>query len=204
MLIVFEGIDGSGKSTQVKLFPADKKLSFPRYNKFFGKIIRLVLTKKWASRLNPYAVSFFYAVDRWLAKPQINSWLAAGKTVLLDRYTYSSMAHQGAKLEGAAQVKLVNWIDWLENNFFKLPLADNIIYINVPPRVSQKLLRSRRKDLADADMAYQQKTAKVYEVLAKRFKFTVINCVDKQNRLLSKDDVAKKVAAAAKSLISKI
>jgi dTMP kinase len=195
-LIVFEGIDGSGKTTQVKLFPADKKLSFPRYDKFVGKLIKLVLTNKWVSRLNPYPVAFLYALDRYLAKPAISQWLKSGHTVVLDRYTYSSLAHQGAKFKGEKQKKLVAWIDWLENRFFKLPQADMVIYLLVPPKISQQILAGRRKDLADADLAYQQATAKLYLELAKRYKFTVINCVDSKKRLLSKDDVAQKITAA--------
>ena len=195
-LIVFEGIDGSGKSTQVKLFPADYKLSFPRYETFEGGLIRLVLTQKWLSRLNPYWVAFLYAFDRFLAKPVINNWLARGKTVVLDRYTYSSLAHQGAKLKGAEQKRLTDWIDWLEFKLFNLPRSDKVIYFNLPPAVTQKLMKDRRKDLADADFAYQKATAKLYQGLAKKYRFTVIDCLDSKKRLLSKSDVKQKVAAA--------
>ena len=196
MLIVFEGIDGSGKSTQAKLFPADYKLAFPRYDTLAGKLIRLIYTQKWASRINPYVTAWLFAFDRFLAKPLINRWLESGQTVVLDRYTYSSMAHQGAKLDGRERQRLIDWIDWLENKLFRLPRADKVIYLKVPAQISKKLMRSRRKDLAEADFAYQQKTAKVYLILAERYKFTVIDCLDKQNHLLSKNDVAKKIAAA--------
>ncbi len=196
MLVVFEGIDGSGKSTQVKLFPADHKLAFPRYDKFVGKIIRLVLTQAWISRLSPYLVAFLFGLDRFLAKSLINSWLKSGKTVALDRYTWSSMAHQGAKLEGKERKKLIDWISWLENKLFRLPRADKVIYLKVPPQITKKLMRSRQKDLAEADFAYQKKTAAVYLSLAERYKFTVIDCLDRQKRLLSKNDVAKKITAA--------
>ncbi len=195
-LIDFEGIDGSGKTTQVKLFPADKKLSFPRYEKPVGKLIKLILTQKWASRLNPYWVAFLFAFDRFLAKPTVSNWLKEGKTVVLDRYTYSSMAHQGAKLKGKEQKKLIDWIDWLENKFFKLPQADKVIFLKIPPQVSRQMMKERRKDLADADYQYQLASANLYDELAKRYKFTVINCLDSKNKLLSKDDVAKKIAAA--------
>lgn len=191
MLIVFEGIDGSGKSTQVKLFPADKKLSFPRYDHFFGRLIKLVLTRRWASGLSPYLVALLFALDRWLAKPIIIGWLKQGKTVALDRYTFSSMAHQGVK-----QKNLVDWIYWLEFKVFRLPQPNKVIYLKVNPEVTQKLMAGRHKDLAEADYAYQQKTAKLYQVLAKKYQFTIINCLDTKNRLLSKDDVRRKIAAA--------
>lgn len=196
-LIVFEGIDGSGKSTQVKLFPADFKLAFPRYQTFVGRLIRLVLTQRRFSNLNPYLVACLFAFDRFLAKPTINHWLKTGKNVAIDRYTFSSMAHQGAKLEGEAQKRLIGWIDWLENKLFKLPQADRVIYLNVPPQVTRKLMRLRRKDLAEADFDYQQKTAGLYQNLAKKYRFTVIDCLGSKKRLLSKSDVKQKVAAAA-------
>lgn len=191
MLIVFEGIDGSGKSTQVKLFPADKKLSFPRYNTAVGKLIRFIYFHHWFNYLSPYLTAFLFALDRFLAKSLINDWLKSGQTVVLDRYTYSSMAHQGAK-----QKKLIDWIYWLEFKVFRLPLPDKVIYLKIDPQTSRRLMAGRHKDLAEADLAYQKATAKLYEILSKKYKFTVINCVDSKNRLLSKDDVRRKIAAA--------
>ncbi|OIN89106.1 dTMP kinase [Candidatus Beckwithbacteria bacterium CG22_combo_CG10-13_8_21_14_all_01_47_9] len=190
-LIVFEGIDGSGKSTQVKLFPADKKLSFPRYDTLVGKLIRFIYFHNLFNRLSPYVTTFLFAFDRWLAKPIIIGWLKQGKTIVLDRYTYSSLAHQGSK-----QKNLINWIYWLEFKMFRLPQPDKVIYLKIDPVVAQKLMKARRKDMAEADLAYQQATARLYEFLAKKFNFTVINCLDSKNRLLSKDDVRRKIKSA--------
>lgn len=191
MLIDFEGIDGSGKSTQVKLFNADKKLSFPRYDKPVGKIIRFIYFHNLFNRLSPYVTAWLFAVDRWLAKPMIIDWLKQGKTVALDRYTFSSMAHQGAK-----QKNIINWIYWLEFKFFKLPYPDKVIYLKIDPVMAQRLMQGRNQDKAEADFAYQVATAKLYDVLAKKYHFTVINCLNSKNRLLSKDDVRRKIAAA--------
>ena len=191
MLIVFEGIDASGKSTQVKLFRADKKLSFPRYDTWVGRLIRFIYFHNLFNRLSPYATAFLFALDRWLAKPIIIGWLKQGKTVALDRYTYSSLAHQGAR-----QKKLIDWIYWLEFKVFRLPVPDKVIYLKIDPQMSQRLMKSRHKDKAETDFIYQKATAKLYEVLAKRFKFTVINCLDSKKRLLSKNDVRQKITAA--------
>lgn len=192
MLIDFEGIDGSGKTTQVKLFPAAAKLSFPRYNTLVGKLIRFIYFHNLFNRLSPCVTAFLFALDRWLAKPIIIGWLKQGKTVVLDRYTYSSLAHQGAK-----QKNLIDWIYWLEFKVFRLPQPDKVIYLKIDPQTSRRLMAARHKDLAEADFAYQKVTAKLYEVLAKKYHFTVINCLDSQNHLLSKDDVRQKIAAAA-------
>ena len=156
-----------------------------------GKLIRFIYFHNLFNRLSPYLTAFLFALDRWLAKPTIIGWLKQGKTVGLDRYTYSSLAHQGAKRK-----KLINWIYWLEFKVFRLPLPDKVIYLKIDPAVSQKLVKARRKDLAEADFKYQQATARLYAVLVKKYNFTVINCLDSQNRLLSKDDVRRKIAAA--------
>lgn len=190
-LIVFEGIDGSGKSTQVKLFPADKKLSFPRYDTLVGKLIKFIYFHNLFNRLSPYITAFLFAFDRYLAKPMIIGWLKQGQTVALDRYTYSSLAHQGAK-----QKNLIAWIYRLEFKVFRLPIPDKVIYLKIDPRTTQQLMAERHKDLAEADFTYQQKTAQLYQQLAKKYHFTVINCLDSKNRLLSKDDVRQKIAAA--------
>ena len=157
-LIVIEGVDGSGKSTQVKLLKADHKLAFPRYNKLLGKIIQYLLHRKYGQRI--------------------------------------SQAHQGAKLKGRQRERLINWIGWLENKLFKLPQPDQVIYLKVPAQVTKTLMKSRKKkDMAEKDFAYQKETVKVYEELAKRFNFTVIECLVK-NELLSKQAINRKIKTA--------
>lgn len=187
MLIVLEGIDGSGKSTQAKLLKADWLLAFPRYDQFFGKIIRYLLHRKYGQKINPYVLAFLFAADRFCAKPLINDWLSEEKTVVLDRYTGSSQAHQGAKVSGRKRQKLIAWIDWLENKFFQLPQADKVIYLQVPPQISKKLMRSRQKDEAEKDFMYQQKAYQLYCQLAKAKKWQIINCVKKGKLLTSKE-----------------
>jgi len=187
MLIVFEGIDGSGKSTQVKLLKADCRLAFPRYDQFFGKIIKYLLHLKYGQKINPYVLAFLFATDRFFAKPLIKSWLKDSKTVVLDRYTGSSQAHQGAKFSGRQQREIIEWIDWLENKFFKLPQADKVIFLNVPSAITRKLMLSRKKDAAEKDFDYQQKTYQLYCQLAKRKKWQIINCVKKGKLLPAKE-----------------
>lgn len=194
MLIVLEGIDGSGKSTQAKLLKADFLLAFPRYEKIFGKIIKYLLHLKCGQKVNPYMLAFLFAADRFCAKPLINRWLKASKTVVLDRYTGSSQAHQGVKLTGAAQQKLIDWIDWLENRIFKLPRPDQVFLLNLGPETSRKLLNARRrqKDEAEKDFDYQQKAYQLYCQLAKRKKWQIINCV-KQGKLLTPKEIHEQI-----------
>ncbi len=192
MLIVLEGIDGSGKSMQAKLLKADWLLAFPRYDQFFGKIIKYLLHLKSGQKINPYVLAFLFAADRLAAKPIINRWLKKGKTVVLDRYTGSSQAHQGAKLSGRKQQKIIDWIDWLENKFFQLPQADKVIFLQVPPVVTRKLMLSRKKDAAEKDFTYQQKAYQLYCQLAKRKKWQIINCV-KQGKLLTPKEIHEQI-----------
>lgn len=187
-LIVLEGIDGSGKSTQAKLLKADYRLAFPRYDKFFGKIIKWLLHLKYGQKINPYVLAFLFASDRFCAKPLINCRLKEGKTVVLDRYTGSSQAHQGAKFSTKKQQEIIDWIDWLENKLFHLPQPDKVILLNVPPKISKKLMQTRReKDAAEKDFNYQQKTFQLYCQLAKVKKWQIINCVKEEKLLAPKE-----------------
>jgi len=107
--------------------------------------------------------------------------------VVLDRYTGSSQAHQGAKFSGRQLREIIEWIDWLENKFFKLPQADKVIFLNVPSAITRKLMLSRKKDAAEKDFDYQQKTYQLYCQLAKRKKWQIINCVKKGKLLPAKE-----------------
>ena len=118
MMIVLEGIDGSGKGTQARLLKPDFCLAFPAMIIFFGQVIKWLLHLPWGQKINPYLLAWLFATDRWLAKPEINSWFKQGKIVVIDRYIGSSQAHQGAKLSGSARRQLISWIDWLENKIY--------------------------------------------------------------------------------------
>ena len=202
-LVVFEGIDGSGKSTQVQLLfnylkrkKIDvEKIDFPRYGCFFGKVIKIILHQKWGKKVSPYFVAWLFAVDRCLAKSMINKWLNQGKTVLIDRYTASSMAHQGAKLTGVEQQKLIDWIKNLEEKIFKLPVPDKVFFIDLPAEAAEKLIskRARKKDEAERDFNYQQKTYALYQKLAKANYWTIIKCVDKKGEILSAQKIHEEI-----------
>ena len=199
-LIVFEGIDGSGKSTQIELYfnylkskkiPA-RLISFPRYDQFYGSLSGRILRGELnGNQLSPYLFSLPFAADRLMAKDQINNWLKAGSTVLVDRYVWSSVAHQGAK-----DPAVIDWIIKMEYEINRLPKEDQVVYLNLPVDVSQKLMKSKSKDEAEKDVDYQKKVYVLYQQLAEKYHWQVIDCLDKQNHLLSKDDVSQKIAAA--------
>src|SRR3989344_9017264 len=130
-LIVFEGIDGSGKSLQLKLLKKyfdlhripNKVIDFPRYKQsFHGKTVARYLQGEFGSinDTNPYLVSLAYALDRASAKEEMNKRLAEGKIVLADRYATSNMAHQAAKLPKSKQNDFLNWEYELEYRVNKI------------------------------------------------------------------------------------
>src|SRR3989344_6071043 len=106
LLVVIDGIDGAGKTTQVNLLSRyyssknipHEVISFPRYeDNLYGKLIRRYLTGEFG-RINSYIIAPIFAGDRVLAKPLMESWLNSGKLVIANRFISSSKAHLGANL----------------------------------------------------------------------------------------------------------
>jgi len=209
-LIVVDGTDGSGKTTQVKLlfnYLKQKKVSvqtmdFPRYENVYGKIIKAILTSQWGQRLSPYLVALPFAMDRRAARKQIREWLREGKVVIVDRYATSSIAHQGAKLEGKKREKLMKWVENLEYGFNGLVKEDLVIFLSLPFQASQKLIKQRLKkkgkgDLVDVDVDYQRKVVEVYKQMAEETNhWLVVKCVDSKGRLLSRKEIHKRIVKA--------
>ncbi len=196
-LIVFEGIDGSGKSTQAKLLKGFTMIDFPRYDRIFGKIIKWLLHQPWGQKVNPYFLAWLFATDRFFAKPTINNLLDMGKNVALDRYTGSSQAHQGAKFTGLKRKKIINWIDWLERKFYRLPQPDYVFFLKVTPSIASQLIikRGRKKDAAEKDFGHQVETFAVYQQLAKSNGWHIINSLDQKGKLLPPKKIHETIQA---------
>ena len=154
-LFVIEGIDGAGKSTQIKLLnnhltKKEKKQNtstFRTETPYFGELIARFLRGEFGSlnEVDPWIVAMLYAGDRRDAAETIAKWLENGKVVLLDRYTYSNIAYQCAKIEESAERKrLMNWILDLEFNHFKIPKPDINIFLDVPFAFTQNRLTGVR------------------------------------------------------------
>ena len=209
-LIVFEGTDGSGKATQVKLLleffkdriiPAEQ-ISFPRYEKsLWGKIVKRYLAGDFGDvgEVDPYLASTLYAGDRMSASTQIRKWLNRGKIVICDRYVGSNIAHMGAKFKvQSSKFKFIEWLEELEYGENKIPMEDLVIFLSVPVEVSQKLMDDRKLDIHEADVSYLRKVIGVYEELAQsRKNWLKINCV-KDDKLLSPEAIHKRVLEVLK------
>lgn len=225
MLIVIEGLDGSGKSTQVKklrqyLGEKTGKLEyihFPRYDaSVYGDLISRFLRGEFGSneQVHPQLVALLFAEDRHGAASQMKSILAGGGIVLLDRYVYSNIAYQCAKLDSEAeQARLRDWIIDTEYGAFGLPVPDLNIFLDVPVGfVEQKLTSSRggsgreylagARDIHEADIDFQKKVRGIYLAQCQADpKFMRIDCSGPDGKMLPPEDVFKKIKAAADRIL---
>jgi len=187
-LIVFEGIDGAGKATQVKMLARTlrargKKVttfSFPDYSKPVGIFIHEALHNKHGDfrKLNGYFSTLPYTVDRVLARKNIADALKKGD-VICDRYTTSGLAFGAASCKKSERTKFRKFFEDLEYKKFKLPRPDVVLYLELPVVISQKWLRSERGkklDVNERDVRYQKDVAKEYSVLSKRREWEKIPC----------------------------
>lgn len=154
-LIVLEGLDGSGKSTQLDLLEKNlndlkiniKKVSFPEYERESSAPVRMYLNGEFGSNpndVNAYAASVFYAVDRYASfKLSWEDFYNNGGTVISGRYTTSNIIHQCSKLRDEEKEDFINWLYDLEFEKMAIPKPDLVIFLDMPIEVSQKLLLKR-------------------------------------------------------------
>ena len=194
-LIVIEGTDGSGKSTQFRLLSerlekeqvAFKHIVFPRYEQDSSALIRMYLGGDFGTKpsdVNAYAASTFYAVDRFASyKMDWGDWYENGGIVLSDRYTTSNAVHQTAKEPPEKQGEYLKWLYELEYDKLGLPRPDLTIYLDVPTDFTEMLLRSREQsththaDIHEADTAYLATCRRTGRAAAAFYGWTVVQCV---------------------------
>ena len=213
MLFVIEGVDGSGKSTQIKMLRDFFSLRgynceymhFPRTEApYFGEMIARFLRGEFGSlnEVDPYLVAMLYAGDRKDASEIITGWLKGGKIVLLDRYTYSNIAYQCAKLENLnSQDDLMNWIISLEFSHFNIPKPDLNIFLDVPFAFTEKKLTGSRtgddrsylngiRDIHEESLAFQKRVRNMYlRVAGKDERLALIDCSNNKGIMLTPDEI---------------
>lgn len=190
-LIVIEGIDGSGKTTQIELLKqylasqgwSLQTISFPRYeDNIYGKLVKRYLEGEFGSinNVNPCLMALAYAGDRHLAKKQMNEWLEGGKLVLANRYVSSSKAHLGANLEDEKREEFMRWLDELEYEENKIPKEDLTILLNVDPKVGQKNLQIKNTpDIHENSLKHLEDANKIYLQLSqKEENWVVLECIE--------------------------
>lgn len=214
VLIVIEGSDGSGKTTQAQLLlnyfkkrslPV-KYVDFPQYySSFHGKIIARYLRGELGdiNHISPYFVSLAFAVDRATTKREMDHFLKKGGYIIANRYATSSMVYQAAKFKNKKeQTEFLKWNYDLEYSVNKIPREDIVIYLHVPWQIGRKLTRQKgtraylhgkKEDIHEADFEYRKAVEAMYLRLAKKYKHWVrIDCIE-DNKMLSPQIIHQKI-----------
>jgi len=194
--IVFEGIDGSGKRTQLDALAraftqkgiAFSQIGFPNYAGFFGKLVARFLNGEFGplAAVDPHFSALLYACDRLESKPVIEAALAAGKILIADRYVGSNLAHQGSRVPPEKRGEFLGWLKQLEYEVHALPAEDLVLYLRVPVAEAHRLVgekgareyTSSRHDLQEADLAHLEAASRVYDELARQPNWITIECFD--------------------------
>jgi dTMP kinase len=219
--IVLEGIDGSGKRTQLEMLVrafasrgvACSQISFPRYDGFFGKMAGQYLNGDFGSleAVDPHFSALLYAGDRFEAKPRIESDLASGQTVVADRYIGSNLAHQSARVPPEKRAEFLQWLKQLEYQVYALPAEDLVIYLRVPPAEAHRLVGEKaardytklRHDIHESDLAHLQATSEVYDQLARQPNWVKIECYDSAAAALrAPESIHQEILAAVQARVT--
>lgn len=193
-LIVLEGIDGSGKRTQIEMLSraletngiAHARLSFPRYDRFFGKLVARYLNGEFGqlAEVDPHFSALLYAGDRLESKPEMEAALAEGKILIADRYIGSNLAHQGARVSAPKRSEFLAWLKQLEYNLYGLPQEDLVIYLRVPVSEAHRLIgrkavrqyTKRKRDLQESNLAHLRQASALYDKLARQPNWAAVDC----------------------------
>ena len=217
-LIVIEGTDGSGKSTQFRLMSehlekdgvAFKHIVFPRYSEESSALIRMYLGGQFGDKpsdVNAYAASSFYAVDRYASyKMDWGKWYEDGGVVVSDRYTTSNAVHQASKESGQARQDYLKWLYEFEYDRLGLPRPDLTIYLDVPTDFTEKMLRGREQatntkaDIHEKDMQYLATCRQCGRDAAAFYGWKVIQCV-RDGKMRSIEDIHNEIYTAVKQCL---
>ena len=225
MLTVLEGLDGAGKSTQVKRLRSylESRLGtleyihFPRYDApVYGDLISRFLRGDFGSNetVHPQLVALLFAEDRHGAAPGIKKTLENGGNVLLDRYVYSNIAYQCAKLDDEVQAeRLREWIFNTEYGDFQLPVPDLNIFLDVPIGFVESKLKAQRngqdrdylegsQDIHEADIEFQKRVRTIYRRQCELDpKFIRIDCSDEWGGMLPPGAIFAKIQEVVDTVI---
>ena len=206
-IIVIEGADASGKSTQAEILSARLKkigknarvISFPRHNEFFGSLVERHLRGKFG---NPHELpaefcALLYSVDRYNMLNEIKNALKEGKILIMDRYVQSNFAFQTAKFSNLSEQD--SFLQWMQTVESRMPKADAVILLEMPAEFSQRLLKKegKKKDLHESNVPYQKRVLAIYERLARSGNWLCIKCALRQQngkwKIKSKKQVAEEI-----------
>ncbi len=226
MFIVLEGLDGAGKSTQIRMLQElfarrgvpCRYLHFPRFDTpVFGDLIARFLRGELGTvdAVDPYLVALLFAGDRGDAADQIRGWLAAGDAVILDRYVYSNVAFQCAKLSSEEERSaLRRWILDTEYGYYRLPRPDASLFLDVPFSFTERKLTQVREgddrnylhgahDIHEASLDLQRRVRAVYLAAAREDEtFRVVDCSASDGSMAAPEAIFSKIEAALAPLLN--
>ena len=218
-LIVFEGTDGSGKSTQYARLcerleregAQFQRLVFPQYDKPSSALLRMYLGGEFGSHpedVNAFAASAFYAVDRYASWKQVwGEWYQKGGLVLADRYITSNAVHQAAKVPPAERTAFFDWLYDFECDKLGLPRPDLVIYLDMPTEKAVENLRSReaathtKADIHEVDTAYLALCRETAGQAADYLGWKRIRCVDDAGALRSIEELHGEIWELVKTIL---
>lgn len=217
-LIVFEGTDGSGKSTQFELLAKRleaeqigfQRLRFPQYEEPSSALIRMYLGGAFGDdpeAVNAYAASTFYAVDRYASYQRVwKDYYQGGGLVVSDRYTTSNAVHQGSKVPEGERAEFFRWLYDLEYDRMGLPRPDLVVLLDMPVELSEQLMRKREQstgtqaDIHERDEDYLKKCRDVALHAAKYYGWRTVSCA-KDGAIRGVEDIHEEVYAIVKSCL---
>lgn len=210
--IVIDGIDGSGKKTQLDLLKQRLErekyqvttADFPQYGQKSAGLVEEYLNGAYgtAAEIGPYAASILYAVDRFAASKKIRQQLAEGYNVISNRYVTANMGHQGSHItDSAERKKFFAWNNELEFGTFKIPQPDLNIILHVPAKIAQMLVDQKsarsytdnKRDILEADLGHLERAEQTYIELTNTFpNFILIECSE-NGAILSLEAIHEKI-----------
>ena len=217
-LIVCEGTDGSGKSTQFELLAKRleaeqigfQRLRFPQYEEPSSALIRMYLGGAFGDdpeAVNAYAASTFYAVDRYASYQRVwKDYYQGGGLVVSDRYTTSNAVHQGSKVPEGERAEFFRWLYDLEYDRMGLPRPDLVVLLDMPVELSEQLMRKREQstgthaDIHERDEDYLKKCRDVALHAAKYYGWRTVSCA-KDGAIRGVEDIHEEVYAIVKSCL---
>ena len=218
-LIVLEGLDGSGKATQAKLLAEHlaaqglpvREITFPDYASDSSALVKMYLAGRFGEKpddVNAYAASSFYAVDRYASyKMDWGSFYENGGIIIADRYTTSNAVHQCSKLPPEQWEEYLHWLFDYEFRLLELPAPDRVIYLQVDPDVSQKLMTRRyhgdetKKDVHEKDTEYLARSRRAAEFCARHLGWDTVHCTA-DGTMRSIEEIQTEVQRAADSILA--
>ncbi len=221
-LIIFEGLDGSGKGTQTALTAQNltkqgydlRQITFPNYNSEASALVKMYLSGQFGQHpddVNAYAASSFYAVDRFASyKTDWGEYYRAGGLILSDRYTTSNAVHQCSKLPPMHWDGFLEWLFEFEYKKIGIPAPDAVVYLSVDPEVSQKLISARyqgdesKKDIQERDTEYLARSRAAAEYCANKLGWLRIECTSAENgekKMRAVEDIQAEILAKLREFL---